>query len=101
MSEEEHVVDVDLTDIKYIGEHSKVRLRLTGKDYEFRPISAATYYDYLTFAEDQEYEARAELIYKCMLSPKMTLEQIKMEDIGIFNMLFEYLFNYSFLKKIN
>lgn len=95
------IVEVDLSHIKYIDQNSRVRLNMTGATFEFQPITAAIYYDYLTYDETKELEARTELIQKCLISPKKTVEELANEDIAILNTLFEYLFNYSFLKKVN
>ena len=97
-----NIIDVDLTAITYIDQTSRIRLNIgDGGIWEFKPISAAAYYDYLAYDTERELDARAELVWKCLVSPTKTIEELRQETIAILNTLFEYLFNYSFLKPIS
>jgi len=98
---EGNVVEVDLTDIQYIDQTSRIKLNMTGASFEFKPISAAIYYDYLSYEPDKELDARKELLLKCLIDSSVNFDELGDETISIVNLLFEYLFNYSFLKKVN
>lgn len=95
----EDIIDIDVSDIRLLSKETRIRLK-TGEDTYMilRPIATQFYYDYLENKES-EFLGRSKIIQRCLVSPEKSLEEVQDLPIITFNMLFDYLMEYSFLKK--
>jgi hypothetical protein len=88
----------NMDELTNLTAESEIQIVIKDSVYIMKPVSARLFFEYQEVEEkDKTIKSKAFIVSECLISPRMTADEILDQPVGLLGILYNELMNASFL----